>query len=236
MADNSKIEWTTHTFNPWSFRVFLVVASLTQGNAIRYIKSKLGMISERFDVMSSQVAAAIVSTLLTSKLITHKNIEAPALVITAEALIAPFGKLAVFVAVTGFALQYLLGCTQGATNLSSFLKRAWLPFSWIGLAFACFAHFTPRIWRMLLAFECRDAPLGTNPLFYVTALKTSGIPPIMAGSVLSKVESNILPLPAARTPLLAVFDFGKKLIKRNSGFLRCNFQCTIFGLCHFSAL
>ncbi|MGF6434357.1 hypothetical protein ABIE91_009577 [Bradyrhizobium elkanii] len=90
MAENSKIEWTDHTFNPcrsgrWlrvSPKVGLMcegVAANAEGDAVPHIEAQVGVIGKRSDVVGVEITARIVTTMGAGKSIAAINIVAPPL-------------------------------------------------------------------------------------------------------------------------------------------------------------
>lgn len=111
MAENSHIEWTTHTFNPWLRRVLFPVTRLAKRDAIRHLEPQFGEISKALDVVSVEIAPASVAALLAGEGIAQEHVVAPSLIVAAEPLIASLGQLAVLEAVAGFAPRRALACS-----------------------------------------------------------------------------------------------------------------------------
>jgi len=104
MAEDSKIEWTDHTFNPWRLtswmRMILAstfsnwnrlevnsfVAVPTQREAVRYFKPKGRVISERLDVMGLEVASLSVTAVLAGITVPNINVVSPSLILGRSAV------------------------------------------------------------------------------------------------------------------------------------------------------
>lgn len=95
MADNSKIEWTDSTFNPWlppktfaalqlplvanAFRLEVpkLMARMAERHSVIDVIYQLRKLAHRLFVMSAKVAALVVSAVPTRKSITHENGSSP---------------------------------------------------------------------------------------------------------------------------------------------------------------
>lgn len=122
MAADSKIEWTTHTFNPRSLcSVLRVVTRFAKRDAIGNIEAQFRKISKGLDVVRVQVAAPTIATFLTGELVTKKNIVAPPFVVTTKTLVTTFGEFSVFEAVTGFSP--MRSFSRYLANFSACFKR-----------------------------------------------------------------------------------------------------------------
>ena len=175
MAENTKIEWADHTFNPLGKRlrwrpelqpvgVDKPMTPLAQGNAIADIKSKFGMVGKASDVMRVQVSALIVAAMAAGKTVSSVNIIAPALKVSSGAQPAPLKALPVNVtgsigAASGF-------CTGRGADLGPCLGGVGLTSSvaWSGLCRG--AHFGAAFRRHLFALHRRNKGLAAlNPSF-----------------------------------------------------------------------
>gem|GEM_PF-4575008 len=101
MGADSAISWTHHTFNPWlRLAVYCLVTLATYREPVRNLETQAWVSSKLLDVMSDQIAAACISTSLTSESVPKENIVAPALVLLAKALVSALGQEAVLKGMT----------------------------------------------------------------------------------------------------------------------------------------
>lgn len=117
-----------------------IVTRFAKRNAVRYIKTQLRIVSEWPDVMSIQVATAIIAALLTGELVTGEYIKAPAFICGRKTLTAP---IAVFVAMASFAAWCTL--TSDLANLDTGFNTVALACSVAAALFCGLAHFLARL-------------------------------------------------------------------------------------------
>lgn len=106
MAENSKIEWTTHTFNPcvsdrwlWvSPEASLVrkgMAPYAKGDSVPHIKAQFGIFGERSAVVRVEIAALLVPTVRASESVSGIDLVSPALKLARMAKAAPLHAFAI---------------------------------------------------------------------------------------------------------------------------------------------
>lgn len=135
MGAKSKIEWTDATWNPRlpsAARVSclakisdavglvmnLIVTGFAQRNAVAYVMAMFRVIRPRFDVMSIQIAAALISTMLASVIVTNINSSAPRNIFRRQATIGTRRANATFPARVCFSTwSRLLGCFADSFSL-----------------------------------------------------------------------------------------------------------------------
>lgn len=233
MAENSHIEWTTHTFNPWSLlSVYGLMARQAKRQAITYIKPQFWVIGPRFDMMRPKNTAPVITAMLADKLVAGEHVVTPPLVFRGEALAAPLRQQAIFVRVTGGAAPDLARPSEARADLGALfgcsrdtLKRGWF-------ALAGFAHRCLCFLGVPVVFECRHAPFVALRGFDPGAVEALCGKAVMPALVPRKGCAGILPLLADDTTLLPALRLGKVIAESETRFLRGDFERPLFGLCH----
>lgn len=114
--ENSKIEWTD-LLRITAMKFFVTI--LAKGLPVTCIESKFGIIGKWLNVVSYQIPAFFVATLLAGKLVSGKDIKAPTLILSREALTSPFGQLAILVGVMNRSTYSRAAFSFGLTHLDS---------------------------------------------------------------------------------------------------------------------
>lgn len=162
MGQNSKIEWTTHTFNPWSgtllvfatvsktirLKMDFIVAGITECNPIRHVKPQFWMGREWLNVMRSNILGA--TTFLTGKLVARDHIEPPPFVRGRKSLTPTASQISILEGVAGFAPGSSFACYL--TDFNPCLNRMRLAYMIARPVLGCEAHFRPRLIAHFLAF------------------------------------------------------------------------------------
>ena len=167
----SKIEWTDYTFNPWRLdfvlatpsqvcwhgdrlQVKALVTILAISNAVVHVVAQFGMIGERLDMVSLEIASSRVATLLAGIFVSRKNSIAPVLVFN-----RPAGALIALVLAVTVSVVLLPARRPFAGDDSHLCSRFWrmlLTQPITRTPLGRLAHFAPRFLAHLLALHGRD--------------------------------------------------------------------------------
>lgn len=156
MAENSKIEWTTHTsrcglrVSPQFGDVREVVTADAKRDAIPSVESEFGVCGEVPDVVSVKIATSVVTAMRARKPVATEDIIAPALQLGGRPQASAFNSLAINIARSILAPSGILS-RLGADLRSRFIRML----------------FTEAITRPSL---CRCAHLGTAFVRHALAL------------------------------------------------------------------
>lgn len=172
MGENSKIEWTDHTFNPWRLagrhRVFLssafrhwdrlqvqsFMAILAERETVGYIVSKIRMIGERLDVVSLEVASPGITAMPTSKLVSRVYGFSPLLVLNGATV--AFVSLVFAVAISVMRFTPCRSLSGDSGNYGSRLWGVQLAESVAGTVLCGLAHLSARRFAHLFPLHWRD--------------------------------------------------------------------------------
>lgn len=225
MGENSKIEWTHHTY--LRLAVSRLVTLLAKCDAVRGVEAEFGELCERLDVVGVQVAAARIATFLAGEVITAEHIETPSLVREGESQTPTLRRFAVFVSRTSCAAW---GAFPGndanlAPRFDSVLDA--LALGWLSVFgnrhhALCFVGVT-------LSLESGYATTqGSVGIVSSTARLADGRQTVTAAIV--SMESVALdPLAAGVTPLVTLLDALLVFLHGYADTLRRYFDCTDFA-------
>lgn len=182
-------------------------------------------------MMSDKVAAAGIATLLASKVITGKDIEAPALIFPRETLISALGQLAILIGVMSLATGNLIALPSGFAHLFTSLYGVLLPLVPL-FAFVEFAGFALRFFAVMLTLKGRHTALGRlvraiDP----GAAVTPGGKPVTSGGILIEHRDG-LPTFTLRAPLLASTLALKIRFQRDTDSLCGDHLGALWSVCH----
>ena len=213
MGRDSKIEWTHHTFNPWSrLAVLQFVARLAERNAVRDVESQFGVFGKGLDVMGVEIPAASIAAPLAGKVVTAEHIEAPSLVLHREALVTALRQLTVFVRVAfltaGRSLTrggaYLPSCFDGMRNTQAL---GWLTHPCLRHLLFGFVGVAHPLERGHSATERRVGIIGSAARFADRGESISTAPVDMKTVTFDPTAASVAPLKALLNSLL-VFLYG----------------------------
>lgn len=244
MAENSKIEWTTHTFNSWrrsvrqslrrrpEVKVEAVNSAVTRGaqsHPIPHVKPEIRIGREWPDVMRMQVAPAVVPAQAAAELVAPIHVIAPPHEIARVPQPKPLGRLTVNVARGVWASrccfpQPLADLGARLQSSGDALFRAWMPF-------ACHTHFCSRLGRVRPALECGSPAFRADPHLDVSARTAPSGPAVEPRSVRAE-RGAIQPFLALCAPLQALRSKLPIQVNRNPGLLRRNNFRTFRSLSH----
>lgn len=154
MAENSKIEWTDHTFNPSGCWLRVApqfdlmgesVTALAQGYAISSVEPQFWEVGKRPDVMRVEIAARVIPAMGARKIVPAVHVIAPSFQFSRSAKPAPLNSLAIYVSGG-------VGATHGTlanrrTDLRSCLKRVRLAKPVARASLSCRTHLRPAFVR-----------------------------------------------------------------------------------------
>lgn len=205
-----------------------LVAILTKGSPVAYIKSKFGIVSKRFDMMSVKVPAFVITTFLAGKFVSGINIKTPSLVLSNIPQSISLFALTVFVAVALFAawgsfpdnLAYL----DSGFNRMGFSKPQLHPLLFVGHSLLGFIGVMPTLKGRGPAFGWLA---NLNPRT-VLAFGGQTVPPAVIG-----IKScSRFPSLALVTPLQPIGNFTFIFFNGNANTLGGNLDCAFSGLSH----
>lgn len=234
MAENSKIEWTTHTSLTWRPKLKSKLmngnmARLAQGHTIPCFSAQFREFSKWPDVVGLKVSTAIISAHHAAEFVTQFNVICPLLDFLCQA--KSTALVASPVNVSGRILTAMCNEANRVADLGANLDGQNRSLRWALLAFASIGH--ARLCRigMRLSQKGGRPSFGANSFRHSPARDALGGLSIIARSVFGK-PINRLPLAAFgaffQTGLSQLLKFGKA----NSGFLGRNFQRTFGSLSH----
>jgi len=205
------------------------MARLTKSYPVSDIKSKIGKISKRFDVMSVKVPSTIIPAMLASKLVTKENIISPVFVFLAMTKTSALCKFPVFVAVAFFAANSILPESVAYLSAGFFGMFFADTIAWARLS--RFAHRSFRRRGMGFPFERAGTAFRRYLDFNADAYLAFGRKIIVSGIVFIKLL-NRLPSFAARTSFKSIINSLRKFLDRQSSVLCGDFQCALWSLRH----
>lgn len=170
MAENSKIEWSDHTFmdkvstiesfapfefplvaNAIRFEVLKFMAWMTKGYSIAYIVSKVWILSKRFYVVRSKVPAFPIVALLTGVIISKKDSVSPSEIFNSSSIVEIALSLSMFIGVVIFS---------ASSSFPSFLTDLLSSFSGVMFSrtvtrsfLSRLTHLIPRLFAHLFTFH-----------------------------------------------------------------------------------
>jgi len=185
MAENTKIEWADHTFNPLSqglirrpqlqpVSVNEPVASFAKGDTVSHVEAQIGMVRKAPDVVGVKVAAAIIPAVATGEVVSRVNIVSPALQFSGGAESPPLSTLAVNV--TGSVLPARRVRSGRRADFCAGFRGVILPLHWTRAALRSRAHLGAAFGRHALALHRRDESRPTlDPSFADNFTSTEGL-------------------------------------------------------------
>lgn len=240
MAENSKIEWTDHTFNPCGSSRWLrvspeaglvrkAVASLAKGNAVPHIKAQFGKLGEWSNVVGVQISAPVVTTVCAGESVAQVDLVSPAFQFGGMAQAAPFNSLAVDIS-RSFGTTKGLGARFFADFFARF-QRQFNPPSPAWFAEMGATYLGPRILAVRLALEGARPSLCAFTCFDTVALEARRGFAIMSRCIAS-ISAAFLPRLAFGAAFQTACQALTEFVNGQATLLRGNFQCTFGGLGH----
>jgi hypothetical protein len=210
-----------------------LVAIGAKRDAITRIESKFGVVRKRLDMVGVKISAPIISTILTSKMIARKNIEAPTLVFSGESETAPLNELAILVGMMSRAAKSVIVGSPCFAHLDTRFDSV-LYTQPILVALMGFRQLALGFVRVLLALKGGYATFkGCIRVFNMNAVMASGVKTIAPAAIFIEVE-NGLPFLALSTPLESGSDLCQIFFGGYAERFCCRFDCAISGLGHVS--
>ncbi|HVL72635.1 MAG TPA: hypothetical protein VM434_12235 [Beijerinckiaceae bacterium] len=240
MGANSKIEWTTHTFNPcslgWRLRVSPQacavregVAAHAQGDPIPHIEAEVRELSERPNVVGIEIAAGVVAAVRAGKLVAPKNVIPPALEVRGRSQPTTLDALAVDVPGRGLPARRSL--TSNRTDLSLSLGGVLLASPAVRTALPRGTHRLARRDRMRPPLERRLSPLGRLRLRNSAASYAPSGQAIEARSVAGEL-AHLPPILACSASLKSSGETAAVFIDAKAALACGNFLGSCGGLRH----
>lgn len=174
MAENSKIEWTTHTWNQPSLGRLRVspqfnlvrkdVTPFTKSYPVFDVEAKLRKICERPDVVRIEIAAPIIAAMSAGKSVSPVYVISPAFKFCRSTQSAPLCAFAVDIARSIRATRCLL--SRSSAYLRARLGTEFYPFTWIRTTLSSGAHFGATFSRHLFSLHWRnEGRVSFDPAF-----------------------------------------------------------------------
>lgn len=222
MQNSSNFQGFTAFSDAVRFVMDFAMAFLAKRDTVRHIEAQIGIVSKGLDMVSIQVAATIITTMLTGEMIAGEYIEAPTFILSREPQAPPLNRLAVFVTMRSGAARRFLAV--GSADLQSCFDRVPFTQSWL-FSFVRFTHLTFGFLGMLMALKGRYAAFRVLPFFDTNARLTArrqAVAPIAID-----IEYGAwLPCLATMTPLQTGVNFRRVLIQGQTQPTSGDFQYT----------
>lgn len=199
------------------FSVNLFMTLFAKCYSIGYLIAEIRIVSERFNVMSVEIASFIVSAFLTGKSVSKKYIVSPSLVFDRESCASYLFRFPMFVRCALFTS--FCSTPLPLTHSSPRFKIMLLSLHRIWPAHSNCGHSRFGFWSMFLPLKCARSTFAIDLFLNSSTSVTSGCQTISSRGIGAK-EITRLPLFAFITPL-----------KSHISELKIRFQRHISGFC-----